>query len=311
MQREETRLADAFAGYLERVGRSAATRDVYLRVVGHLFSSFNADEIPALTAGEVDLHLARWRAAFTDVHSRPPSRSTYRNQVNALRAFYAWLERFDLLRRADGSPLANPMRSIDAPRVEQRSNDWLQPAEDRALASALIPAHERFIVMLLRWTGLRVSEAVSVTTSDIDVTSGAETLFVRESKTPAGRRAIPLLPPLLSELHAWNAAFSRESAPRTGVPLLATRNGSPMKPTYVWRVVKRASFRAGIRVVACTCGSGTTRHARDCARTRSGEHLSRVSPHTLRRTFGSHLLNRGVRLEVVSKLLGHASTSVT
>jgi integrase/recombinase XerD len=43
----------------------------------------------------------------------------------------------------------------------------------------------------------------------------------------------------------------------------------------------------------------------------SGEHLSRISPHTLRRTFGSHLLNRGVRLEVVSRLLGHASTSVT
>ena len=52
-------------------------------------------------------------------------------------------------------------------------------------------------------------------------------------------------------------------------------------------------------------------HGRGCPRTRNGENLSEVSPHTLRRTFGSDLLNRGLRLEVVSKLLGHASTVVT
>ena len=52
-------------------------------------------------------------------------------------------------------------------------------------------------------------------------------------------------------------------------------------------------------------------HERGCARTRNGENLSEVTPHTLRRTFGSDLLNRGLRLEVVSKLLGHASTVVT
>jgi integrase len=85
-----------------------------------------------------------------------------------------------------------------------------------------------------------------------------------------------------------------------------------MHSSYVWRTVKRVAHRAGVRVVSCTCGAGvSSSHVIGCPRTQSGENLSRVSPHTLRRTFGSHLLNRGLRLEVVSKLLGHASTTVT
>ena len=64
-----------------------------------------------------------------------------------------------------------------------------------------------------------------------------------------------------------------------------------MKPQFAWRVVKRVANRAGVRP-----NNGAS---------------SEISPHTLRRTFGSHLLNKGVRLESVSKLLGHADTRVT
>jgi integrase len=94
--------------------------------------------------------------------------------------------------------------------------------------------------------------------------------------------------------------------------LLATATGSGFKPTFVWRLVKRAGERADVRPVACSCGSRLrTRHERSCPRTTSGENVSAITPHTLRRTFGSYLLNKGLRLEVVSKLLGHSSTVVT
>jgi integrase len=95
------------------------------------------------------------------------------------------------------------------------------------------------------------------------------------------------------------------------VLLLATRQGGPLHQSYIWRLVKRMAFRAGVRPLARTCGAGRVPHGRGCPRTRNGENLSEVSPHTLRRTFGSDLLNRGLRLEVVSKLVGHASTVVT
>jgi integrase len=64
--------------------------------------------------------------------------------------------------------------------------------------------------------------------------------------------------------------------------------------------------------VECLCGSLLrTRHARGCPRTTTGENVSEITPHTLRRTFGSYLVNKGLRLEVVSRLLGHSSTVVT
>ena len=85
-----------------------------------------------------------------------------------------------------------------------------------------------------------------------------------------------------------------------------------MTTNYLWRVVKRVALEAGVRPIECTCATTRQdRHAPDCPRTRSGENRSLVSPHTLRRTFGSDLINRGVRLEAVSKLLGHSTTTIT
>ena len=85
-----------------------------------------------------------------------------------------------------------------------------------------------------------------------------------------------------------------------------------MTTNYMWRVVERVAFQAGVRTTVCTCSTTRQdRHAPRCPRTTSGENRSAVSPHTLRRTFGSDLINRGLRLETVSKLLGHANTTIT
>jgi len=302
-------LLDDFNNYLERVGRAPATRELYVRVGRELLEDTGKSFI-SMSPADVDAHLARWRAAFVHEHGRSPARATYKNRVTALRALYQWMDRYDLMLDANGAHIPNPMRRVEAPRVQQRANDWLRPGEDRALLSAPIPQHERFIVLLLRWSGLRVGEAISLALCDIDLTRGRETIFVRASKPPAGRRGVPVLPMLLPELQERVRVISSQTRD-TNAPILITRNGTAMKPTYIWRVVKRASFRAGVRIVRCDCGTETSVHSSHCPRTRWGEHLSLVSPHTLRRTFGSHLLNCGVRLEVVSKFLGHASTSVT
>jgi integrase/recombinase XerD len=249
---------------------------------------------------------------FVRRHGRWPAPATYRAQVTGLRAFFGWLDRFDLLRDAGGALAPNPMRQILAPSVEQRPNDWLRPAEDTALLSMDCNPQEKIIVALLRWTGLRVGEATQLLVSDLDLTPNHECLTVRESKTKAGRRTIPIVPELRPHLQRWLDQLETEHELVPRLPLLATKNGTAMKSTYVWRIVKRVAFRAGVRIVACNCGSPRdTVHAHGCPRTRTGENLSTITPHTLRRTFGSDLLNRGLRLEVVSKLLGHASTTVT
>jgi hypothetical protein len=81
-----------------------------------------------------------------------------------------------------------------------------------------------WIVTLLRWSGLRVSEAVSLRRCDVDFTPGEETIVVRQSKTPAGRRSIPLLPPLLAELRRQGRD---RCATDDSVPLLVTATRDP------------------------------------------------------------------------------------
>jgi len=232
--------------------------------------------------------------------------------IGALRVFFSYLEHAELLIGSDGLPKRNPARTIDAPACPQRPNDFLRPTEDRALLNAECPHHQRIIVWLLRYTGVRAAEAHAVKVADFDLTPDAESMTIRVSKTAAGTRTIPLLPQLLPVLHE-HLEYLRQMIPVTPeTPLLATRYGTPVTTNCIWRAVKRVAFEAGVRPIACVCETTRQdRHATGCPRSASGENRSAVSPHTLRRTFGSDLINRGLRLETVSKLLGHSSTTIT
>jgi integrase len=162
---------------------------------------------------------------------------------------------------------------------------------------------ERFIVSLLRHTGMRVGEATSVLNGDVDVREW--TLTIRKSKTAAGHRTIPILPELRPVLMDWRQFQLTRGLHQDHLPMLATRSGLPMDKFQVLQAVKRTAVRAELRLYPAPMGAATARKRYVTDNTTS------ISCHTLRRTFGSDLINRGVRLEVVSKLLGHASTMVT
>ena len=305
-------LLDGFLSYLQRTGRAEGTQQLYLGAARELLEFSGAVRVVEMSPAEVDEFLAGWRRRFIARYGRPPRPSTYRNRVNALRAFFAWLERFDLLQSGEGRPLPNPMRRVVAPKPEQRRNDWLRAFEDSSLLDAPATETERIVVWLLRWTGLRVSEACALLVADVDLTPGRESVTVRRSKSAAGQRVVPIVPELAIALQGWLVYRRKRDGCGYQSPLLAGRSGRALSPAYVWRLVKRVAARAEVRPIPCTCEQ-THRgyHAKGCPQTRTGENVSEVSPHTLRRTFASDLLNRGLRLEVVSRLLGHASTTVT
>jgi integrase len=210
-----------------------------------------------------------------------------------------------------GPSHSNPLRALQCPPAEQAENDWLRPREDAALLACPGSAQERFTVALLRHTGMRVSEAASVTLADLELTPGQQALAVRHSKTAAGRRTIPILPAFLPTLREWLTELERLGLDQPQTPLLTTRHGSPLQHSFSWRIVKRIAHRAGIRPIPCTCPTARPPHQPGCPRNQNGFNLSHVTPHTLRRTYASDLLNHGLRLEVVSKLLGHATTTIT
>jgi integrase len=142
---------------------------------------------------------------------------------------------------------------------------------------------------------MRVGEAVALTWRDVDFARGE--IRVRASKTAAGIRTIPVLPELDCDLRDWQRRIVDEGQYAVDGPVLVTRRQTAMKATFAWRLLKRIAARGGVRIRAATDSAA--------------ENVSTISPHTLRRTFATDLLNRGVRIETVANVLGHADTRIT
>jgi site-specific recombinase XerD len=286
----------AFLSYLARRQKAPNTIVKYRQILA-VFGLWLGTRSPTdVTAAELEFeYLDWWHERFISTHERLPSLNSQRNQITTIHSFYDFLERRDWLLDAQGRPVRNPATRLDTPRVPQRQNDWLRSSEDERLLCTPMTRDERAIVYLLRWAGPRVSEAAAMLQEHVCLERGSESVRIDKSKTPRGIRTIPALPELVPELEAWLEILAGRGLRGPHLPLLATRKGTHMFPQYIWRTVKRVATRAELRIDETADGTMT----------------SRVTPHTLRRTFGSHLLNSGVRLEVVSYFLGHANTRVT
>jgi integrase/recombinase XerD len=301
-------LMDAIEEYdgdlaLRRVARS--TRVKYRQHLHAFAEGVGKKRNPAsVSTPEIKMHLARWQRDYEANEGRELSSATVRNRITALGCFYSFLLDNAGLVDENGLPVPNPMGPISKhkPKVERRINGWLREDEDIRLMAGEMTLIEKTIIFLLRFTGLRVSEAVSLRIRDVNLLM--DRITVRESKTQAGRRTIPILPGLKPVLRAWLNELEANGLNKPAGyflctltegnskkhPGVRTKPGRPLASQFVWKVVKRVGVRNGIRVT-----DGKTE----------------LSPHAFRRTFGSDFINRGVRLEVISKLLGHSSTTVT
>jgi integrase/recombinase XerD len=210
-----------------------------------------------------------------ELFARGLSPGTIRLHVAALRKFYDHLEDREMIQR-------NPLARIKAPKRKRKPIDYLKTDEDESLYRACVTPQERVLHALLRYGGLRIGEAVALEQRYVDLDRGE--IRVHVSKSDSGLRTIPIHDRLRAELEMWFAKLDREGRRRGDLPLLVTSRGTPMKAQFGWRIIQRSAERAGIR---------------------------KVSPHVLRRTFATDLLNSGVRMEVVSKMIGHADTRIT
>ena len=263
---------------LARQALAESTRRKYLAAVKRFLRSLDGADPATVSRQQVDDYLDRWHA------SEQPAANTVRLHLSALKSFYGYLDDRDLL---DGR---NPVERIKAPRVRRRPNDRLRTDEAEALLAACLTEQEKILIWLLRWTGLRVGEALALTADDLDLER--RVIRVRASKTDAGLRTVPIVDELGVVL-LWIDQLRARKDWRAEMPLLATRGGTPWKEQYAWRLVKRVARRAERRL------------------TGEGPLQSAVTPHTLRRTYASDLINRGVPLEHVSKMLGHSDVRVT
>jgi len=196
--------------------------------------------------------------------------------IVAIKVFFRFLKR-------EGLIAVDPSAILDLPKIWQSLPSVLSLSEVEALLAipdteTFLGARDRAILEVLYGCGLRVSEVCALKIGDVDDTSVRVFGKGRKERiSPVGREAIKAIDHYL--LHF------RDGVSLEGDVLFVTCQGRPISRQSVWRCVKLYGKKAGI----------------DKA----------ISPHTLRHTYATHLLERGVELRVIQELLGHASIGST
>jgi integrase len=292
-------LIEPFFSWKQGPGRrfAGSSRIKYEPILWHFARWCGERDVQSITTALIEFeYLPAWTSEFVQRNGRRPAVNTVRLVQNAISSLldYAW-------RR--GVAPTNPMLAILRPEYEPRMNDWLNLEEDEALARVRMTPLEEIVCGLARLAGLRCAEITGLLRGHVDLTQGL--LHVYGTKSDGSVRSVVVFPELANKLERWLAYQDERGVTGSLSWLVSTGSGGRQHESYVWRIVKRVAARAGVRL------HGQDERGRPVALDEAGENVSAVSPHTLRRTFGSDLLNRGARIEVVSAQLGHSSVKVT
>ena len=205
--------------------------------------------------------------------------ATIRRQISALRTYFRFLVGEGHAARDPSERLETPKqwRTLPAVLTVAEVEKLLEPASEEPLAM-----RDRALLEFAYATGARVSEIVSVKISDLVYEEGVVRVFgkgAKERVVPIGRRALGAV-----ALYAREVRPSLDRGRGRGVLFLNAR-GTPLSRVGAWGIIKQAAKRAGL--------------------------TKRVTPHTLRHTFATHLLEGGADLRAVQEMLGHADLSTT
>jgi integrase/recombinase XerC len=240
-----------------------------------------------LTAADFD-HLAI-RAFLTELHRRGNARASAARKLAAIRGFGRYLRREGVV---DGDPAA----LVGTPKREQRLPAHLAEAEMARLlempdASSPLGRRDRTILELFYASGLRLSELVALNLEDVNLS----TRVVRVLGKGGKQRIVPFNRSTEAALRAWFKDLEAIAVKRGRVG--AVRERPLHVPVFLNYRGGRLSTRSVDRLVRKYVASCSTRLG--------------ISPHALRHSFATHLLERGADLRAIQELLGHARLSTT
>jgi integrase/recombinase XerD len=260
---------------LER-GTAAPTREAYARDVARLVTyavAHGAADPAALDARR----LRDFVYHLKDIGLAPAS---IRRTVSAVRTYYRFL-------LGDGHVVRDPTERLETPRRWRTLPDVLTVDEAARLLAAPtlddpLVFRDRAMLELAYGAGLRVSEWIGLAVRDVLMADGLLRVFGKGSKerlVPIGRQAIGAVAVYLRELRPTLDRGKGEGR------LLLNARGTPLSRMGAWKVLRKYVGIAGI--------------------------TKRVTPHTLRHSFATHLLEGGADLRAVQEMLGHADISTT
>ena len=221
------------------------------------------------------VHLRSWVFSLSEENM---STSSINRKIAAVKSFYKYLLSREILEH-------NPAKKLKSLKTPKRLPSFVKENEMTSLFSQLKFAddfegvRDRLLLELLYATGIRLSELIGIKESDINKFDASIKVLGKRNKEriiPLGKVQINLLPVYLS--------LKRREGFASG-SLLVTDKGEKLYPLFVYRKVKQY-----LSLVT---------------------NLSKKSPHVLRHTFATHLLDRGADINAIKELLGHSSLAAT
>lgn len=268
---------DDFARHLSRVAnRSAHTIRAYVSDVVSLLD--HATRMGRATPADLDLAVLRsWLARLRTTGA---ARTSLARRAAAARTFSAWAHRTGLLPADVGASLASPKTPRELPGA-LRADQAADLVEAAAGDSSPVGLRDRLVLELLYATGIRVAELCGLDTADVDQARRVVRVLGKGGK----ERSVPYGRPAQDALESWlRHGRPRLVGPASHDALLLGARGGRLQPTVARRLVSGYARAAG---------------------------LPRTSPHGLRHSAATHLLEGGADLRAVQEILGHASLSST
>ena len=268
---------DSFLGYL-KVERhySAHTLRAYegdLRA----FEDYVARLDESLSFLDADTDVVRsWVASLMDAGAAP---SSVCRKLSALRSFFAFV-------RADGGVAANPVAALKGPKCRKRLPSFVKEEDMNSLIDEVsfgdgyVACRDKMILQLFYETGIRLSELVGLNVSSLDMQADVVKVLGKRNR----ERIVPFALGLKKALLAYLAEREKFSHSSCGALFLSSR-GERVSPGVVYRMVRE-------RLVGITS-------------------VKKKSPHVLRHSFATAMLNNNAEIGAVKELLGHRQLATT
>ena len=238
----------------------------------YVSAQFSIDSVKSIS----HFHVRSWLAALKDEKQAP---RTLNRKLSSLNSFYKYLMRQQTVSK-------NPVKQLHAVKSPERLPAYLKEQEAEFLMEEVQfeegfkGATDRLICELFYQTGMRRQELLQLKEIDIEWSLGQIRVLGKGNK----ERLIPIHELLADAIREYIAEKRKAGVADNG-HLLVMENGEPLYPMYVYRTIKKYLNIA------------TT--------------LQKKSPHVLRHTFATHLLNNGANIQAIKDLLGHSSLAAT
>ncbi len=275
---------DALQAWLDHLraldGAAAATIDAYRADVGGFLTFLSAHRGGPQGRGALSqVSLAEMRAWMAHERGRGTAARSLARSLSAVKSFYRWLSDRDGFDATRVLSIRSPRyrRKLPRPLAPEAAGAVIATAESQARDS-WIGARDAAVVTLLYGCGLRISEALSLVGADAPLKE-----VIRITGKGGKERLVPVLPAAKAAVDSYLALSPWPLDP--GAALFRGARGGKLNPRLVQKAMERARLQLGLPATA--------------------------TPHAMRHSFATHLLNAGGDLRAIQELLGHASLSTT